>query len=201
MMRSGTRRSGAAGSGRAGPDRPDRLFRRIDLLERIRRQACGPGAAFWAGYRTRLEAAEPSEQLRLFLRVYWFIGRTSGSAFAALLGDDVRRLEAACRLPELARGPLHRRARHVLEDSGAVRWADKRDVYRAAATIVELHPAVFRGLRAGYHEVHGALDPAEALALLDGLRLPADTEGLARLRAVLQAGVRNHYDDPAGWKS
>jgi hypothetical protein len=147
--------------------------------------------AFWAGCRTRLEAADPIEHLRLSLRTYWFIGNTSAAAFAALLGDDVRRLAATDRLPELAYGPLHRRARHTLEDSGTVRWADKHDVFRAAAAVVELHPAVFRGLLAGYHAVYGDLQPAEALRLLENLCLPADTEGLAQLRAVLRQGARD----------
>ncbi|MEU4425674.1 hypothetical protein AB0F81_34055 [Actinoplanes sp. NPDC024001] len=142
--------------------------------------------AFWAGCRTRLETADPCENLRLSLRTFWFIGDTSPAAFAALLGDDVRRLAAAGRLPDLARGPLHRRAWHVLEDSGTVPWAGKRDAYRAAATVVELHPALFRALLAGHHAVYGSLDPAEAVDLLQRLRLPAGTEGLADLRMALR---------------
>jgi len=157
--------------------------------------------AFWAGCRTRLEAADPIEHLRLSLRTCWFLGSTSEAAFAALLGDDVRRLATNGRLPELAYGPLHRRARHALEDSGTVRWANKHDILRAAATVVELHPAVFRGLLAGYHEVYGDLQPAQALTLLEHLRLPADTEGLTQLRTVLRKGANNHYDDPALWNT
>jgi hypothetical protein len=113
----------------------------------------------------------------------------------------VRRLAAAGRLPELATGPPHLRARHVLEDSGSVAWDDKRDVYRAAATVAALRPAVFRALLGSYHAVSGSLDPAEALALLDDLRLPADTAHLPRLRAVLRKGVANHYQDPAAWRA
>ncbi|MDI6102123.1 hypothetical protein QLQ12_26240 [Actinoplanes sp. NEAU-A12] len=156
--------------------------------------------AFWAGFRVRMAVAEPIEHLRLDLRTYWFWGRTTTkTAFNALLGDDVRRLAAAGRLPELATGPLHLRARHVLEDSGSVDWNDKRDVYQAAATIAELRPAVFRALLGSYHAVSGSLDPAEAEALLDSLHLPADTEHLPQLRAVLREGVANHYTDPAAW--
>ncbi|WP_282767552.1 hypothetical protein, partial [Actinoplanes sandaracinus] len=100
--------------------------------------------AFWAGCRTRLEVAEPLESLRLDLRTCWFLrADTGGATFAALLGDDVRRLAADDRLPDLTHGPLHHRARHVLEDSGTVDWADKRDTLRAASTVAELHPAVF----------------------------------------------------------
>jgi hypothetical protein len=157
--------------------------------------------AFWAGCRTRLEAADPIEHLRLSLRTYWFIGSTSEAAFAVLIGDDVRRLAANDRLPELAHGPLHHRARHVLEDSGTVRWADKHDTYRAAATVVELHPAVFRGLLDGYQAAYGDLQPAEALTLLERLSLPANTDGLAQLRMVLRKGAKNYYDDPALWNA
>lgn len=156
--------------------------------------------AFWAGCRTRLEVAEPVENLRLDLRTCWLLrADTGGATFAALIGDDVRRLAADDRLPELAQGPLHRRARHVLEDSGTVRWADKRDTFQAASTVAALHPAVFRGLLGGYHAVYGDLHPAEALTLLESLRLPADTENLAQLQRVLREGARNHRDDPALW--
>lgn len=142
--------------------------------------------AFWAGCRTRLEAAEPLESLRLDLRTCWLLGRdTAAATFAALIGDDVRRLAAEDRLPELAHGPLHRRARHALEDSGTVPWSDKADVLRAAARVAELHPAVFRALRAGQYAVYGDIQPAEALPLLESLSLPADTEGLTRLREAL----------------
>ncbi|MDI6105621.1 hypothetical protein QLQ12_44280, partial [Actinoplanes sp. NEAU-A12] len=96
-------------------------------------------------------------------------------------------------------GPLHHRARHVLEDSGTVDWADKRDTLRAASTVAELHPAVFLGLLDGYHAVYGNLHPAEALTLLESLHLPADTENLAQLRAVLRKGARNNRHDPALW--
>jgi hypothetical protein len=103
--------------------------------------------------------------------------------------------------PQPAAGPLHLRARHVLEDSGAVGWGDKRDVYRAAATVAELRTAVFRALLGSYHAVSGSLDSAEALAVLDRLQLPADTEHLPQLRAVLRKGVANHYKDPAAWRA
>lgn len=156
---------------------------------------------FWNGFRDRMAVPEPIENLRLHLRTYWFWGRTAEAAFDALLGDDVRRLAAAGRLPELATGPLHLRARHVLEDSGTVDWAAKRDVYRAAATVAELQPAVFRALLGSYHAVRGSLDPAEALAVLDGLHLAAGTEHLPRLGAVLRKGVANHYSDPTAWRA
>ncbi|MGW4466219.1 hypothetical protein [Micromonospora sp. NPDC004704] len=155
--------------------------------------------AFWAGCRARMEVADPIENLRLSLRTYWFLGGTSTAAFAAMIGDDVRRLVAADRLPELAHGPLHHRTRHVLEDSGTVCWADKHDILRAAATVVELHPAVLHALLAGSHAVYGDLQPAEALTLLEQLHLPAEAEGLAQLRTALRKGTKSHYDDPGPW--
>ena len=60
---------------------------------------------------------------------------------------------------------------------------------------------MFRGLLAGYHAVYGDLQPAQALTLLEQLRLPADTEGLAQLRTVFRKGAKNHYDDPALWNA
>lgn len=157
--------------------------------------------AFWAGFRARMAVPEPIEHLRLHLQTYWFVGHTARTAFDALLGDDVRRLAAAGRLHQLATGPLHLRARHVLEDSGSVGWNDKRDVYQAATAVAELRPAVFRALLGSYHAVYGSLAPAEALALLDSLHLPTDTEHLPPLRAVLRKGVENHYQDPAAWQA
>ncbi|MEU0561276.1 hypothetical protein [Dactylosporangium sp. NPDC006015] len=158
--------------------------------------------AFWAGCRTRLEAADPIEHLRLSLRTYWFLGRTAEAAFAALLGDDVRRLATNGRLPELAHGPLHHRARHVLEDSGTIRWTHKHHIFQAVTTVTtELHPAVFLGLLDGYHELYGDLQPADALTLLERLHLPADTEHLSQLRTVLAKGAKNHRDDPALWNA
>jgi hypothetical protein len=157
--------------------------------------------AFWAGLRDRMAVPEPIEHMRVHVSTYWFIGPTAKAAFDALLGDDVRHLAEAGRLPELATGPLHLRARHVLEDSATVGWDDKRDVYQAAATVAELRPAVFRALLGGYHAVYGSLDPAEALTLLEGLHLSADTEHLPRLRTVLRAGVANHYKRPTAWRA
>ncbi|PRY22916.1 hypothetical protein [Pseudosporangium ferrugineum] len=144
-------------------------------------------AALWAGYRRRLEAVEGHPQVTYSLWVDWFEDAgTAEAAFAAVLGDDVRRLRAGGRLAELAAGPLHRRAARVLECSGPVRWSVKHDVYEAAATVAELHPALFRALLAGLDDVYGHLEPAPALALLDTLVLPPGTEHVARLRKGLR---------------
>jgi hypothetical protein len=58
---------------------------------------------------------------------------------------------------------------------------------------------VFNGLLASYHDINGDLEPIAALALLEHLDLPADTEHLSPLRAVLAAGARNHYRQPDLW--
>ncbi|WP_430498473.1 hypothetical protein ACQRWP_26155 [Micromonospora trifolii] len=156
--------------------------------------------AFWAGYRQRLEAVEPAEQVLYSLWVDWFEDRgTVEAAFSQVAGDDVRRVLARRRLCDLAGGPVHRRVARVLEHSGPVGWAHKHDVYEAVATVPELRLALFKGLRASYHDVYGDLEPVPALALLDSLQLPADTPHLAPLRAVLAAGARSHYRHPHLW--
>ena len=145
-------------------------------------------AAFWAGCRRRLESAEPSVALRVAMVTDYFLGfRSAEEAFNELIGDEMRALRAGRRLRELAGGPLHRRFARVLAASGPVRWAYKHDVYAAAAEVAELHPAVFDALLASRHGSYGDLEPVAALALLDRLDLPPDTEHLAALRAALAA--------------
>ncbi|MEU8611843.1 hypothetical protein AB0C29_28040 [Actinoplanes sp. NPDC048791] len=157
-------------------------------------------AAFWAGYRQRLERTEPLAQVPYSLWVDWFEDRaTVDVAFAAVIGDDVRELREQGRLRELAAGPLHRRAAMVLGHSGPVPWDRKHDVLQAVATVPELAPAVLQALLGGYHDSYGDLEPDAALALLNGLDLPPDTEDLATLRAVLTAGGRRHRDDRDLW--
>ncbi|WP_030023272.1 hypothetical protein [Streptomyces monomycini] len=154
---------------------------------------------------------------------------TAEEAFAEVLGNDVDALGAPddgtaetpgptmparaapspttphVTRPELAtpdgaaRDALLRRATRALGVSGPVPWPVKHAVYQAAATIPHLHPALFRGLLGSYHDLYGDLDPRAALALLDELDLPATTEHLAPLRAVLTAGHRNHYRAPDAW--
>ncbi len=156
--------------------------------------------AFWAGYRQRLEAVEPAEQVLYSLWVDWFEDQdTVEAAFSQVGGDDVRHLLTRQRLCDLASGPVHRRVARVLEHSGPVGWSHKHDVYETVATVPELRLALFEGLRASYHDVYGDLEPVPALALLNGLQLPADTPHLAPLRAVLAAGARNHYRHPHLW--
>ncbi|MFC4068541.1 hypothetical protein [Actinoplanes subglobosus] len=149
--------------------------------------------AFWAGMRRRLEAPEVGSQLLYSLWVEWFESRvTDAWAFAEVLGGDADRLPGA--------GPeLLRRADRVLRHSGPVPWPVKRHTYATAAAVPALVPGVFRGILASYHDYYGDLDPGEALALLDRLDLPPDTEHLASLRAVLSVGARNHYRNPELW--
>jgi hypothetical protein len=161
------------------------------------------GETLWAGFRSRLEHPGLPEWLRLSLVVDWFEDvRTAEPAFRALLADDVRRLRDRGRLVELAAGPLHHRAAHVLIVSGPVRWEHKRDVYEALASVPELAPALFGALMRCYHNVYGSLEPVAALALLDRLDLPPGTEhldALPTLRAVLAAGARNNHVDRGLW--
>lgn len=153
-----------------------------------------PADVLWDGYRRRLEADRDAEAVTYSLWVDWFEDHaTSATAFAETLGNDIDRVVAE------ASEPLLRRARRVLECSGPVRWTVKELTYRTAMRLPVLHPAVFRGLLASFHDVYGDLEPAAALALLDRLELPADTRHLAELRHVLTAGHKNHYRSPGAW--
>ncbi|MGI5425960.1 hypothetical protein [Streptomyces sp. CA-179760] len=53
-----------------------------------------------------------------------------------------------------------------------------------------LHSALFRGLRASFHDFYGDLEPPAAVALLDELDLPMNTPHVAELRHALE-----------GWKA
>ncbi|MFB6820855.1 hypothetical protein ACFCXA_04580 [Streptomyces virginiae] len=153
-----------------------------------------PADVLWDGYRRRLEADKEVEAVTYSLWVDWFEDRTtSATAFAEVLGNDIE---------QVVTDPSHaalRRARRVLECSGPVPWTVKEPTYRTALRLPALHPALFRGLRASFHDVYGDLNPAAALVLLDRLDLPADTPHLAELRQVLAAGHANHYRSPAAW--
>ncbi|WP_406865563.1 hypothetical protein ABZO31_33360 [Streptomyces sp. HUAS MG47] len=153
-----------------------------------------PAGVLWDGYRRRLEADRDVEAVCYSLWVDWFEDRaTSATAFAEVLGNDIDRVVTE---PSDA---LLRRARRVLECSGPVPWTVKEPAYRTAARLPALHPAVFLGLRASYHDLYGDLDPPAALSLLDRLDLPPDTRHLAPLRHVLAAGHRNHHRSPGAW--
>ncbi|WP_336209591.1 hypothetical protein [Nonomuraea sp. LPB2021202275-12-8] len=148
----------------------------------------------WDAYRRRLEAPEPAEPVTYSLWVDWFEDRaTAEAAFAEVLGDDVEELRARDRLHEAAQDPLCRRVRRVLEISGPVPWPVKHPVFQALAGIPALHAALFQGLRAGWHDAYGDLEPRSAHALLRRLKLPEDTEGLVHLRTALEAGRSNRY--------
>ncbi|WP_433788830.1 hypothetical protein [Actinoplanes sp. CA-252034] len=150
--------------------------------------------AFWAGVRARLERPSVPDQLLYTLWVEWFEDhRASERAFAEVLGDDLQRLPGD--------EALQRRADRVLRNSGPVPWSGKRLVYSAVAAMPSLAPALFRGILLSYHDYYGSLEPAEALALLDRLDLPPDTEHLERLRAVLRQGAHNHYRNPELWST
>lgn len=153
-----------------------------------------PADALWDGYRQRLETDRDVEAVTYSLWVDWFEDHTtSATAFTEVLGNDIDRVVAD------RSEALLRRARRVLECSGPVPWSVKEPTYRTAACLPTLHPALFHGLRASFHDVYGDLEPAAALALLDRLDLPADTRHLAELRHVLAAGHKNHYRSPGAW--
>ncbi|MBT2438636.1 hypothetical protein J7E93_00530 [Streptomyces sp. ISL-36] len=153
-----------------------------------------PVDVLWDGYRQRLEADRGAEAVTYSLWVDWFEDRsTAAAAFAEVLGNDIDRVVAE------RSEALLRRARRVLDCSGPVPWPVKEQTYRTAVQLPALHPALFKGLRAGYHDFYADLEPAAALALLGQLNLPADTEHLAELRHVLAAGHKNHYRSPHAW--
>ncbi|MFR9795887.1 hypothetical protein ACL02U_08280 [Streptomyces sp. MS06] len=153
-----------------------------------------PADVLWGGYRQRLEADRDVEAVTYSLWVDWFEDHTtSATAFAEVIGKDIDRVVAE------RSEALLRRARRVLECSGPVRWTVKEPTYRTAARLPALHSALFLGLRASFHDVYGDLEPAAALALLDQLSLPMNTQYLAELRHVLAAGHTNHDRSPGAW--
>ncbi|MFJ8015583.1 hypothetical protein [Streptomyces sp. NPDC096339] len=153
-----------------------------------------PADVLWDGYRRRLEAEGDAEAVTYSLWVDWFEDHTTSErAFAEVLGDDIDRVVAE------RSEALLRRARRVLECSGPVRWTVKEPTYRTAMRLPALHPALFRALRASFHDLYGDLDPAAALALLGRLELPENPRHLAELRHVLAAGHKNHYRSPRAW--
>ncbi|MER6098495.1 hypothetical protein ABT154_22080 [Streptomyces sp. NPDC001728] len=153
-----------------------------------------PADVLWDGYRLRLEADRDAEAVTYSLWVDWFEDHTtSATAFAEALGNDIDHVVAE------RSEALLRRARRVLECSGPVPWPVKEPAYRTAVRLPALHPALFRGLRASFHDLYGDLEPGAALALLDELDLPTDTPHLAELRQVLAAGRRNHHRSPGVW--
>ncbi|MFD8154331.1 hypothetical protein ACFV28_26745 [Streptomyces sp. NPDC059720] len=153
-----------------------------------------PADVLWDGYRQRLEADRDVEAVTYSLWVDWFEDRTtSATAFAEVLGNDIDRVVAE------QSEALLRRACSVLECSGPVRWTVKEPTYRTAMRLPALHAAVFRGLLASFHDVYGDLEPTAALAILDQLDLPPNTQHLAQLRHVLAAGHKNRYRSPGAW--
>jgi hypothetical protein len=153
-----------------------------------------PADVLWHGYRQRLETDREVEAVTYSLWVDWFEDHTtSATAFAEVLGNDIDRVVAD------RSEALLRRARRVLECSGPVPWPVKEPTYRTAVRLPALHPALFLGLRASFHDVYGDLEPTAALALLDQLDLPTNTQYLAELRHVLAAGHKNHYRSPGAW--
>ncbi|WP_311137444.1 hypothetical protein [Streptomyces sp. I6] len=139
-------------------------------------------------------ADRDAEAVTYSLWVDWFEHHTtSATAFAEVLGHDIDRVVAE------RSEALLRRAHRVLECSGPVSWTVKEPTYRTAARLPDLHSALFLGLRASFHDVHGDLEPVAAPALLDQLDPPTNTQLLVALRHVLAAGHSNHYRSPGAW--
>ncbi|GGY13148.1 hypothetical protein GCM10010358_76770 [Streptomyces minutiscleroticus] len=150
-----------------------------------------PVDVLWNGYRRRLEAERDVEVLTYSLWADWFEDHdTAATAFAEVLGNDIDHILAK------RSHALLRRAGRVLTCSGPVPWSVKQPTYEAAAQLPALHGPLYKGLLAGYHDVHGHLEPTAAFTLLAQLQLPADTPHLAELRSVLAAGRRNHHRSP-----
>lgn len=153
-----------------------------------------PAGVLWDGFRRRLEAGRDAEAVTYSLWVDWFEDpATAATAFAEVLGNDIDQVVAEHPDASL------RRAGRVLACSGPVPWAVKQRTYDAAAQLPALHGPLFKGLLAGYHDVHGDLESTAALSLLMRLQLPVDTPRLAELRFVLSAGHSNHYRSPRAW--
>lgn len=144
-------------------------------------------ATHWQAVRDHLEEPEPSDAVLYSLWVDWFEDpATVERAFAEVLGNDVAALGGGDER-------LLRRAAAVLRESGPVPWRFKHPVYEAATEVPALRPAVYRGLLTSYHDIYGFLEIGPALALLDRLDLPPDTEHLADLRGALAEGHTNYY--------
>lgn len=151
--------------------------------------------SLWDGLRERLEAVDVAECVTYQLWCEWFeCVETCERAFPALLGEDFILGRAAA-----DDAAFLRRAARVLEYSGPVPWPVKQPTYHSAVAIELLRPAVFRGILASYHDFFGKLEPEPALALLDRVDLPEDTEHLRPLRTVLAAGYTSHYAAPDAW--
>lgn len=151
--------------------------------------------SLWDALRVRLEAVDVAECTTYQLWCEWFeCVDTQERAFGALLGDDF-----ATDRTGADDDAFLRRAARVLEYSGPVPWPVKQPTYEHAVAIDVLRPAVFRSILASYHDFFGKLEPEPALALLDRLDLPDDTEHLRPLRTVLAAGHTSHYAAPDAW--
>ncbi|MFJ8466625.1 hypothetical protein [Streptomyces swartbergensis] len=85
---------------------------------------------------------------------------------------------------ESAKGPL----------PADVLWDGHRERLEAERHVEAITPRqpCSADLLASCHDTYGDLEPSAALAVLDQLDLPADTQHLAELRHVLAAGHKHH---------
>ena len=148
--------------------------------------------AFWAAYRALL--ADPDDRLAdpiaYSLWCDYFEDPTT-------VHDAWRGLEPGTLPP--------RGLERLLDVAGPVPWALKAPVYQRLLADPAWHPAIFRSLLYSRCDGYGQIDPPQALRLLNRLRLPRETEGLAELRAGLEAESRKpatqqKHRRPRGWQ-
>jgi hypothetical protein len=128
----------------------------------------------WAAFRTLLD--EPDDRLAAPLAY---------SLWCNYFEDEARVEEAWAALTEPALG--RQATERLLDVAGPVPWRLKAPLYERLAADPSWHQRLFRSLRWSQLDLYGQIEPGEALRLLNRLRLPAATDGLAELRLALEA--------------
>jgi hypothetical protein len=154
-------------------------------------------AVFWVLYHQ----VRPSYAALMYLRHTWFDASrglrdwivwqyaamlrhgpdpVAKSAEYGLWVDYFERSEAAEVFASLMRLLPHDRWHRLLSAAGPVPWAAKRECFREAAEIPDLHAALAEGIDGSFYDVYGDVDAVEAAELLT--RITVDDE---QLRAAL----------------
>jgi hypothetical protein len=139
--------------------------------------------AFWAAYRALL--GDPDDRLAdpVGYSLWCDDFEDSDTVQEVWEGLEPRTLPA--------RGP-----ERLLEVAGPVPWALTAPLYQQLLPDRSWHRAIFRSLLASRLDGYGQIDAPKALRLLDRLRLTRHTEGLAELRARLEAECRTSVSQP-----